>query len=98
MDKSMLDALTNYRTWLANEEDKIKEVIEELNVPLKKITFNKNPNTYLQLEFRSSKIDRDIKQFKDQLNAAIPNIIEFNTQKDDVYREEVFKKIKELIT
>jgi len=97
MDKSMLDALTNYRTWLTNEEDKIKEVIEELNIPLKKITFNKNPDTYLQLEFRTSK-EQEIKEFKEQLSATIPNALEFATKKDEAYREEVFKKIKDLIT
>lgn len=97
MDKSMLDALTNYRTWLTNEEDKIKEVIEELNIPLKKITFNKNPDTYLQLEYRPTK-EQEIKQFKEQLSATIPNAIEFATKKDEAFREEVFKKIKDLIT
>jgi len=97
MDKSMLDALTNYRTWLFNEEDKIKEVIEELNVPLKKITFNKNPDTYLQLECRATK-EQEIRLFKEQLSATIPNTLEFATQKDEAYREEIFKKIKELIT
>jgi uncharacterized protein YPO0396 len=97
MDKSMLDALTNYRTWLTNEEDKIKEVIEELNVPLKKITFNKNPDTYLQLEYRPTK-EQEIKQFKEQLSATIPNALEFATKKDEAFREEVFNKIKELIT
>ena len=97
MDKSMLDALTNFRTWLVNEEDKIKEVIEELNVPLKKITFNKNPDTYLQLECRATK-EQEIKLFKEQLSATIPNTLEFATQKDETYRESIFKKIKDLIT
>jgi len=97
MDKSMLDALTNFRTWLLNEEDKIKEVIEELNVPLKTITFNKNPDTYLQLECRSTK-EQEIKLFKEKLSATIPNTLEFSTQKDETYREEVFKRIKDLIT
>lgn len=97
MDKSMLDALTSYRTWLFNEEDKIKEVIEELNVPLKKITFNKNPDTYLQLECRATK-ESEIRLFREQLSATIPNTLEFATQKDEAYREEVFKNIKELIT
>lgn len=97
MDKSMLDALTNYRTWLVNEEDKIKEVIEELNIPLKKITFNKNPDTYLQLEYRPAK-EQEIRLFKEQLRATIPNTLEFATQKDEGYRENIFKKIKELIT
>lgn len=97
MDRSMLDALTNFRTWLINEEEKIKEVIEELNVPLKKITFNRNPDTYLQLECRATR-DQEIKPFKDQLSAAIPNTLEFATQKDEAIREKVFHAIKELIT
>jgi len=97
MDKSMLDALTNFRTWLINEEDKIKEVIEELNIPLRKITFNKHPDTYLQLEYRTTK-EQEIKLFKEQLSATIPNALEFATQKDDTYREGVFHKIKVLIT
>ncbi len=97
MDKSMLDALTNYRTWLFNEEDKIKEVIEELNVPLKKITFNKNPDTYLQLECRATK-EHEIRLFKEQLSSTIPNTLEFAIQKDEAYREEIFKRIKALIT
>lgn len=97
MDRSMLDSLTNYRTWLNNEEDKIKEIIDELNEPLKKIVFNKNPDTYLQLECKGSK-EQDIKIFREQLNLAIPNIIEFAKNEDDVYREQVFEKIKNLIT
>jgi uncharacterized protein YPO0396 len=97
MDRSMLDALTNFRTWLFNEEDKIKEVIEELNVPLKKITFNKNPDTYLQLECKTTR-DQEIKAFKEQLSATIPNALEFTTQKEGNYREVVFEKIKTLIT
>ena len=98
MDKSMLDALTSYRAWLYNEETKIKDMIEELNVPLKKITFNKNPDTYLQLESRSVRGENEIRIFREQLNAAIPNTLDFAIQKDEGYREEVFKKIKELIT
>ncbi len=97
MDKSMLDALTNYRTWLNNEEEKIKEIIEELNVPLKKITFNKNPDTYLQLECKTTR-EQEIKIFRDQLSSTIPSVLEFSTQKDEAYRERVFQNIKVLIT
>lgn len=96
MDKSMLDALTSYRTWLNNEEDKIKEVIEELNVLLKKIVFNRNPDTYLQLECRPNRAP-EIKIFKSQLSESIPNVLEFATQKEEGYRESVFEKIKGLI-
>lgn len=97
MDKSMLDALTSYRTWLTNEEERIKDLIDELNIPLRKITFNKNPDTYLQLEHRATK-EQEIKIFKQQLSIAIPSALEFNVQTDDNYRETIFQRIKELIT
>lgn len=97
MDRSMLDALTNYRTWLSNEMEKIEEVINELNIPLKRITFNKNPDTYLQLEFRSTR-EQEIKQFRERLTATIPNAIEFATKKDEAYRNEIFARIRDLIT
>lgn len=97
MDKSMLDALTSYRTWLNNELSRIEDMIEELNVPLKKITFERNPDTYLQLEFRPVRGENEINIFRSQLNAAIPNTLDFAMQKEDSYREEVFRKIKDLI-
>ena len=98
MDKSMLDALTSYRAWLNNELSKIEDMIDELNVPLKKITFNQNPDTYLQLECRSLRGENEINIFRNQLNAAIPGTLDFEMKKDDSYREQVFHKIKELIT
>ncbi len=98
MDKSMLDALTSYRAWLNNELSKIEDMIEELNIPLKKITFNRNPDTYLQLECRQLRGENEVNIFRSQLNSAIPNTLDFAIQKDEGYREEVFKKIKELIT
>lgn len=98
MDKSMLDALTSYRAWLYNEEEKIKDMLVDLNIPLKKITFNRHPDTYLQLECRSVRGENEINIFKEQLNNAIPDILEFSAQKNEVYREETFKRIKELIT
>jgi uncharacterized protein YPO0396 len=98
MDKSMLDALTSYRAWLNNELSKIEDMIEELNVPLKKITFNRHPDTYLQLECRSLRGENEINIFRGQLNAAIPNTLDFAIQKDDSYREQVFHKIQALIT
>jgi len=94
----MLDALTSYRTWLDNELDKIKDMIDELNIPLKKITFNRNPDTYLQLEYRPLRGENEINIFRGQLSAAIPNALDFATQQDDNYREQVFEQIKNLIT
>lgn len=96
MDNSMLDALTNFRTWLDNEEEKIREMIDDLNQPLKKITFSKNPDTYLQLECRTDR-DEQMKSFKKRLSETIPDILTFSAQKEQAYRDSVFLKIKELI-
>lgn len=99
MDKSMLDALTSYRAWLNSELNKIEDIIEDLNIPLKKITFNRNPDTYLQLQSRQLRGENEVNIFRNQLSAAIPNALDFEMQKDDdVYRMAVFNKIKELIT
>lgn len=98
MDKSMLDALTSYRTWLESELDKIKDMIDELNIPLRKITFNRNPDTYLQLEYRPVRGENEINIFRGQLSAAIPDTLDFAMQQDDGYREQVFQKMKDLIT
>lgn len=98
MDKSMLDALTGYRTWLTVELEKIQNMIEELNIPLKKITFNRNPDTYLQLECRTLRGENEINNFRSQLSDAIPNALDFAKEQDDSYREQIFQKIKDLIT
>lgn len=98
MDKSMLDALTGYRTWLTVELEKIQNMIEELNIPLKKITFNRNPDTYLQLEYRPLRGENEINNFRSQLSDAIPNALDFAKEQDDSYREQIFQKIKNLIT
>lgn len=47
MDKSMLDVLISYWVWFNNELSKIEDMIEELNVLLKKIIFNCNFDIYL---------------------------------------------------
>ena len=96
MDNSMLDSLTNFRSWLDIEEDKIKQMIEDLNQPLKKITFAKNPDTYLQLECRPTR-DVEMKAFKSNLSETIPDILTFSAQKNQAYRDMVFLRIKQLI-
>ncbi len=64
-----------------NELSKIEDMIEELNVPLKKITFNQNPDTYLQLECRGLRGENEINIFRNQLNAAIPSALDFEQER-----------------
>ncbi|WP_143304504.1 ATP-binding protein [Chitinophaga vietnamensis] len=97
MDTSMLNAITNYRAWIYGQEDLIREVMEDLNEPLRNITFNKNPDTYLQLECRHVR-DVEIRNFKEKLSSAVPDTLKYHTEKDEAYGEQLFQNIKTLIT
>ncbi|NSL88990.1 ATP-binding protein [Chitinophaga solisilvae] len=97
MDTSMLNAITNYRAWIYGQEDLIREVMDDLNEPLRNITFNKNPDTYLQLECRHVR-DVEIRNFKDKLSSAVPDSLKYHLEKDDAYGEQLFENIKLLIT
>ncbi|RAJ75677.1 uncharacterized protein YPO0396 [Chitinophaga dinghuensis] len=97
MDTSMLNAITNYRAWIYGQEDAIREVMEDLNEPLRNITFNKNPDTYLQLECRHVR-DVEIRNFKEKLSLAVPDTLQYQTERDSAYGEQLFQNIKSLIT
>ncbi|HVI46858.1 MAG TPA: SbcC/MukB-like Walker B domain-containing protein [Chitinophaga sp.] len=97
MDTSMLNAITNYRAWLYGQEDVIREVMDDLNEPLRNITFNKNPDTYLQLECRHVR-DVEIRNFKEKLSSAVPDTMKYHMEKDEAYGEQLFENIKILIT
>lgn len=96
MDTSMLNAITNYRAWIYGQEDLIREVMEDLNEPLRNITFNKNPDTYLQLECRHVR-DVEIRNFKEKLSNAVPDSYKYHMEKDEAYGEQLFENIKVLI-
>ncbi|MFY0252661.1 ATP-binding protein [Chitinophaga sp. 30R24] len=96
MDTSMLNAITNYRAWIYGQEDLIREVMEDLNEPLRNITFNKNPDTYLQLECRHVR-DIEIRNFKEKLSNAVPDSYKYHMEKDNAYGDQLFENIKLLI-
>jgi uncharacterized protein YPO0396 len=96
MDTSMLNAITNYRAWIYGQEDLIREVMEDLNEPLRNITFNKNPDTYLQLECRLVR-DVEIRNFKEKLSNAVPDSYKYHLEKDEAYGDQLFENIKILI-
>jgi uncharacterized protein YPO0396 len=96
MDTSMLNAITNYRAWIYGQEDLIREVIDDLNEPLRNITFNKTPDTYLQLECRHVR-DVEIRNFKEKLSSAVPDSYKYHMEKDEAYGDQLFQNIKMLI-
>lgn len=92
---SLKEDFTGFQRSIQNQQQEIKQAISSLNQDLKRILYNKNPDTYLQLEFRT-KSDTDIKDFNRLLREAAPDamlFVERNPQKE----EEQFKKIQKLL-
>ena len=92
---SLKEDFTGFQRSIQNQQQEIKQAISSLNQDLKGILYNKNPDTYLQLEFRT-KSDTDIKDFNRLLKEASPDamlFVENNPQKE----EEQFQKIQKLL-
>lgn len=92
---SLKEDFTAFKRSIQNQQQEIKQAISSLNQDLKRILYDKNPDTYLQLELRT-KNDTDIKDFKSLLKDASPDamlFVENNPQK----KEEQFQKIQKLL-
>ncbi len=92
---SLREDFTGFQRSIQNQQQEIKQAILSLNQDLKRIAYNKNPDTYLRLEYRV-KNDSDIKEFNRLLKDAAPDamlLAENNSQKE----EEQFEKIQKLL-
>ena len=92
---SLNEDFTGFQRSIQNQQQEIKQAITSLNQDLQRIAYNKNPDTYLQLEWRT-KNDTDIKDFKKLLDEAKPDAMLFaenNPQKE----EDQFIKIQNLL-
>jgi uncharacterized protein YPO0396 len=66
-------ALSDYVNSLELQHERIESAIDEINYSLKKITFNQNPNTYIQIE-RTDTRRPMIRDFRfDQMNSWQPD-------------------------
>ena len=93
---ALQEDFTGFQRSIQNQQQEIKQAITSLNQDLKRIAYNKNPDTYLQLEWRT-KNDVDIKEFTRLLNDAKPDAMLF-AQNNPVKEEEQFEKIQKLLT
>jgi len=93
---ALKEDFTGFQRSIQNQQQEIKQAITSLNQDLKRIAYNKNPDTYLQLEWRT-KNDIDIKEFTRLLNDAKPDAMLF-AQNNPVKEEEQFEKIQKLLT
>lgn len=73
---------------------KIQIAVNNLNSSLAEITYQKNPDTHLQLVVNKSN-DQRIRDFRNRLNSAKPDAYEMS-RKDSEYEEKLFNKIKSL--
>ncbi len=100
LKEQLSEGVINFHQTLENWEQKIKKGIEELNRSLKLIPYNKNPDTYLSLDYRPS-TDERIVHFRARTRTAIPDMgRHFVSNQDDSYEAEeaAFLKIQDLIT
>lgn len=81
LQETITNKVGDFRMFFENWSDSIKENIRHLNDSLKEIDFKNNPKTYIQL-VAPNKINDEVKEFKNLLNAAIPNIREVDASID----------------
>ncbi len=81
LQETITNKVGDFRMFFENWSDSIKENIKHLNDSLKEIDFKSNPKTYIQL-VAPNKINDEVKEFRNLLNAAIPNIREVDASID----------------
>lgn len=81
LQETITNKVGDFRMFFENWSDSIKENIKQLNDSLKEIDFKNNPKTYIQL-VAPNKINDEVKEFRNLLNSAIPNIREVDASID----------------
>lgn len=96
LQETITNKVGDFRMFFENWSDSIKENIKHLNNSLKEIDFKSNPRTYIQL-VAPNKINNEVKDFRNLLNAAIPNIREVDASIDG-RRNHFYNHIEPLIS
>ncbi len=81
LQETITNKVGDFRMFFENWSDSIKENIKHLNDSLKEIDFKSNPKTYIQL-VSPNKINDEVKQFRNLLEKAIPNVHQMNLSID----------------
>ena len=81
LQETITNKIGDFRMFFENWSDSIKENIKHLNESLKEIDFKSKPQTYIQL-VAPSKVNIEVKEFKNLLEKAIPNIREVDSSID----------------
>jgi uncharacterized protein YPO0396 len=81
LQETITNKVGNFRMFFENWSDSIKENIKHLNDSLKEIDFKSKPQTYIQL-VAPNKISDEVREFRNLLEKAIPNIREVDSSID----------------
>ncbi|MCO6173632.1 hypothetical protein NHF50_01095 [Flavobacterium sp. NRK F10] len=81
LQETITNKVGDFRMFFENWSDSIKENIKHLNDSLEKIDFKSSPKTYIQL-VAPNRLNDEVKEFRNLLNAAIPNIREIDASID----------------
>lgn len=81
LQETITNKVGDFRMFFENWSDSIKENIKHLNDSLKEIDFKNKPQTYIQL-VAPNKISDEVKDFRNLLEKAIPNIREVDASVD----------------
>jgi uncharacterized protein YPO0396 len=96
LQETITNKVGDFRMFFENWSDSIKDNIKHLNDSLKGIDFRNKPQTYIQL-VAPNKISDEVKEFRNLLNAAIPNIREVDASIDG-RKNHFYNHIEPLIT
>ena len=81
LQETLMNKITEFRWFFKKWDDSIKETIQMLNKSLREIDFATAPPTYIQL-VNSRRISKEISEFRQQLEEAVPNVHEMNATID----------------
>lgn len=81
LQETITNKVGDFRMFFENWSDSIKENIKHLNDSLKEIDFKSTPQTYIQI-VAPNKISDEVKEFRNLLEKAIPNIREVDSTID----------------
>lgn len=96
INENMISGMTDFKERLQGNVTLYKDNIDALNQSLRQITYNPNPQTFIQLDYQDEWAVK-IREFRQKLNGWMPNLTEYERTRDEQIMETAFRKIKTLI-
>jgi len=96
INENMISSMTDFKERLQGNVTLYKDNIDALNQSLRQITYNSNPQTFIQLDYQDEWAVK-FREFRQKLNGWMPNLTEYERTRDEQILETAFRKIKALI-